>query len=142
MGEAPGPKFDGPGHDQAVVSDILEGAPVRHDLDMAGVPELTKMAVSDTLVDYAAQHWPQLSGLTVRFRGNLAYVSATLPQDTEPSPLCRLRWTGQPDQWGFGLYLYSSSKYEDQILPSGSFTGTAQQALDCACTLYLSSPSG
>ncbi len=109
---------------------------------MAGIPELTKMTVSDTLVDHAAEHWPQLSGLTVRFRGNLAYVTATLPDDTEPSPLCRLSWTGHPDQWGFGLYLYSSGKYEDQILPTDSFTGTPEQAPDCACTLYLSGPTG
>lgn len=115
---------------------------MRHDHLMAGVPELTKMAVSDKLVDHAAQHWPQLSQLTVRFRGNLAYVTTTLPDNSEPSPLCRLRWTGQPDQWGFGLYLYSSEKYEDQILPSGSLTGTPEQALDCACTLYLSGPAG
>ncbi len=109
---------------------------------MAGVPELTKMTVSDRLADHAAQHWPQLGALTVRFRGSLAYVTASLPGDTEPSPLCRLRWTGASDQWGFGLYLYSSGKYEDQILPTGSFTGTPEQALDCACTLYLSGPTG
>lgn len=114
---------------------------MRHDLFMAGVPELTKMAVSDKLVDHAAQHWPQLSELQVRFRGNLAYVTATLP-DGEPSPLCRLRWTGHPDQWVFGLYLYSSEKYQDQVLPTGSVTGTPEQALDCACTLYLSGPTG
>ncbi len=48
-------------------------------------------------------------------------------------------WEG--GQWGFGLYLYSSGKYEDQILPTGRFTGTPEQALDCACTLYLSDPT-
>ena len=36
----------------------------------------------------------------------------------------------------------SSGKYEDQILTTGSFTGTPEQALDCACTLYLSGPTG
>ena len=38
----------------------------------------------------------------------------------------------------FALYLYSSGKYEDQILPTGGFAGSPEDALDCACNLYLS----
>ena len=44
-----------------------------------------------------------------------------------------LRYGGSASTWGFGLYLASSGKYENQILP----TGTPQEALDCACGLYL-----
>jgi len=34
--------------------------------------------------------------------------------------------------WGFRLYLASSDNYEDQILPTGSVTGPATEALDCS----------
>ncbi|WP_440105210.1 hypothetical protein [Streptosporangium sp. H16] len=44
---------------------------------------------------------------------------------------------GSASSWGFGLYLASSGKYENQILPTGLPIGTAQEALDCACDLYL-----
>jgi hypothetical protein len=32
-------------------------------------------------------------------------------------------------------------QYEGNFLPSGSPTGTAEEALDCACGLYLNDPT-
>lgn len=58
-----------------------------------------------------------------------------------PLSLCRLRWTGNPEQWGFACYLASKDGYEDSILPTGSVTGAPEEALDCACGLYLNDPS-
>jgi hypothetical protein len=51
--------------------------------------------------------------------------------------LMRLRYAGSASTWGFALYLASSDKHEDTILPTGSFVGTPEEALDCACGLYL-----
>jgi len=107
---------------------------------MASVPESTKTAVTHWLQAHARQHWPQLTGLQLRFRGQFAYLDAELA-DGDVLPLCRLRYLGSTDVWGFGLYLASSDKYEDQILPTGSFTGTATDAVDCACSLYLAGPT-
>jgi hypothetical protein len=59
----------------------------------------------------------------------------------EELPLCRPRYFGLPEQWGFGLYQASTDDYEDSILPTGSFTGTPEQALDCTCGLYLNDPT-
>ena len=56
-------------------------------------------------------------------------------------PLCRLRYGGSATIWGFAIYLASSDRYEDSILPTGAFEGTPQDALDCACGLYLADPS-
>jgi hypothetical protein len=106
---------------------------------MASPPESTKSSLSVRLRTHAADHWPQLTGLTVRFRGPFAYVQGQLA-DGEQLPLCRLRYTGSASTWGFGLYLASNDRYEDQILPTGRFTGSPEDALDCACSLYLSSP--
>jgi len=107
---------------------------------MASVPEPTKTALTQSLQAHAREHWPQLADLQVRFRGQFAYFDAELA-DGDVLPLCRLRYLGSTDSWGFGLYVASSDKYEDQILPTGSFTGTATEALDCACSLYLAGPT-
>ncbi|MGZ8754439.1 MAG: hypothetical protein ACXW15_04550 [Acidimicrobiia bacterium] len=56
-------------------------------------------------------------------------------------PLFRLRYLGSAQQWGFAIYLASKDGYQDSILPDGSFTGTPEQALDCACGLYLNDPT-
>ncbi|MGZ5384092.1 MAG: hypothetical protein ACXWH0_08935 [Acidimicrobiia bacterium] len=42
---------------------------------------------------------------------------------------------------GLRHYLASKDGYQDSILPDGSFTGTPEQALDCACGLYLNDPT-
>jgi hypothetical protein len=39
--------------------------------------------------------------------------------------------------WGFALYLASTDTYQDSILHTGTFAGTPEEALDCACELYL-----
>jgi hypothetical protein len=107
---------------------------------MASPPQSTKTSLTQTLQTHAREHWPQLTDLQVRFRGQFAYVDGATTHDGQPLPLCRLRYLGSASTWGFGLYLASSDKYEDQILPTGSFTGTATDALDCACSLYLAGP--
>jgi hypothetical protein len=48
---------------------------------------------------------------------------------------------GSASQWGSAIYLASSGKYEDSILPDGTLAGTPEQALDCACGLYLGDPT-
>ncbi|SDY83667.1 hypothetical protein SAMN05661080_04763 [Modestobacter sp. DSM 44400] len=61
--------------------------------------------------------------------------------DGEVLPLCRLRSVGSATVWGFAIYRASHDDYEDNVLPSGSPTGTAEEALDCACGLYLNNPT-
>jgi len=107
---------------------------------MTSIPEPTKTALTQSLQAHAREHWPQLTGLHLRYRSQFAYIEAELAGG-EILPLCRLRYLGSADVWGFGLYLASSNKHEDQILPTGSFTGTATDALDCACSLYLAAPT-
>ena len=106
---------------------------------MATVPQATKDELERRLTAHARTRWPQAARLRFRHRAAFAWIDAELP-DGELVPLIRLRYLGSADDWGFGLYLASSDKYEDQILPTGSFTGTPEQALDCACELYLTAP--
>lgn len=81
------------------------------------------------------ERWPQLDEVRVRFRVPFAYVDAVL--EGEVLPLCRLRYTGSAEEWGFAPYLASKNGYETSVLPDGSFTGPPEHALDTACGLHL-----
>src|SRR6266851_5222774 len=72
-------------------------------------------------------------------RGTLAYIDGEV-RDGPTIPLCRLRYGGSANRWGFAVYLASRDGYEDSALPSGAFSGSPEEALDCACGLYLSHP--
>ncbi len=119
---------------------------------MPAIPESTRTSLAQRLRAHASEHWPQLAGVTVRYRAGFAYIDGQLPGG-DVIPLCRLRYGGSARTWGFALYLASGDRYEDQVLhtgafagtpqealDSGAFAGTPQEALDCAAGLYLSSP--
>jgi hypothetical protein len=107
---------------------------------MASPPASTKTSLSQKLRARARERWPQLAGVTVRFRGPFAYVTGQLP-DGQELPLCRLRYVGYASTWGFAIYRASHDDYQDNYLPSGRPSGTPEEALDCACGLYLGDPS-
>ncbi len=103
---------------------------------MATVPESTKNSLRWKLLDRARGRWPQLSTIETRFRSNFAYVDGVLADGTVV-PLMRLRYGGSASVWGFAIYLGSSGKYQDSVLPDGNFAGSVEDALDCACGLHL-----
>lgn len=107
---------------------------------MATPPESTKISLRQRLQARARERWPELQEVTVRHRGAFAYIDGQLP-DGRVQKLCRLRYGGSASTWGFAIYLASSDGYQDSILPSGSPVGTPQEALDCACGLYLNDPT-
>ncbi len=107
---------------------------------MAAPPQSTKASLGQRLRARARERWPALAGVNVRHRGAFAYVDGQLADGTV-LPLCRLRYGGYANQWGFAIYLASKGGYQDSILPSGYPVGTAEEALDCACGLYLDDPT-
>jgi hypothetical protein len=104
------------------------------------IPDSTKTSLHQRLLDRTRERWPQLARVDVRFRGRFAYVDGEL-RDGEVFPLCRLRYSGSASLWGFAIYLASRDGYQDSVLPSGLPIATPEEALDCACGLYLSDPS-
>jgi hypothetical protein len=106
----------------------------------AAPPASTKTSLYQRLSARARQRWPQLSSVEVRFRGAFAYVTAQLP-DGDTLPLMRLRYGGSAARWGFAIYRASHEDYEDSFLPTGFTAGTPEDALDCACGLYLNDPT-
>jgi hypothetical protein len=107
---------------------------------VAKPPESTKTSLEQRLTQRARSRWPALSRVEVRFRGQFAYISGHLA-DGEVLPLCRLRYGGSASRWGFAIYLASKNGYQDSILPNGQFAGPPEDALDCACGLYLNEPT-
>jgi hypothetical protein len=103
-------------------------------------PESTKTSLRQRLTRHAEQRWPALAAVHVRYRGVFAYVDGQLPQGIT-LPLCRLRYGGSASIWGFAVYLASKDGYEDSILPNGLHAGSPEEALDCACGLYLNDPT-
>jgi hypothetical protein len=100
------------------------------------IPESTKRSLQSRLWGRARERWPDLADVKVRFRANFAYVDGEI-KDGPTIPLCRLRYGGYASQWGFAIYRASHGDYEDSILPNGDFSGSPEEALDCACGLYL-----
>jgi hypothetical protein len=107
---------------------------------MASPPASTKTSLGQKLRARARDRWPQLDSIDVRFHGKFAYVTGHLPGGQD-LPLCRLRYAGYASTWGFAIYRASHDDYQDNYLPSGQPSGTPEEALDCACGLYLADPT-
>jgi hypothetical protein len=103
-------------------------------------PESMQRSLRQRLNEHAAARWPALAGIEVRHRAGFAYVDGRLP-DGEVLKLCRLRFTGRLHTWGFAIWLASRDAYEDNFLPTGLPAGSPEEALDCACGLYLGDPT-
>jgi hypothetical protein len=107
---------------------------------MAKIPDSTKSSLQQRLTARAKERWPQIERIYTRFRAGFAYVDAALP-DGDVLPLCRLRYIGYANQWGFAIYRASHEDYEDSFLPTGLPFCPAEDALDTACGLYLADPA-
>ena len=103
------------------------------------IPESTKSSLNQRLSARARERWPDLSAVRVRFRAGFAYVDGQIGE--EVVRLCRLRYAGSASRWGFAMYRASHGDYEDSFLPTGVMGGSPEEALDCACGLYLGDPS-
>jgi len=104
------------------------------------IPENTRQLLLQRLRGRAHERWPALSDLRVRYRASFAYIDG-VTVDGEALSLCRLRYLGSASTWGFAIYLASKNGYEDSVLLTGSFAGSPEEALDCACGLYLNDPT-
>ena len=104
------------------------------------ISQSTKTSLGQRLRQRQQQRWHALAGITVRFRSRFAYLDGEL-ESGEVLPLCRLRYSGSASLWGFTIYLASRDGYEDSVLPSGLPIGAPEEALDCACGLYLDDPN-
>ena len=107
---------------------------------MAKIPTSTQTSLQQRLSARARERWPDLATVRVRCRAGFAYVDGVLG-DGQVLQLCRLRYVGYANQWGFAIYRASHEDYQDSFLPTGMPSGTAEDAFDTACGLYLADPT-
>ncbi len=120
-----------------------------------------KRQVETRLNQYAEEHFRgRYTRLDIRFRGQFCYVDAyTEPEPlgpdwpppdwpesrqdmlerlrNTPTHLCRLRYFGPGDRWGFAFFTYSSERYELAVFPSGEFIGPAEDAFQVSANVHL-----
>ncbi len=133
------------------------------DPDYGGVrvPDVVKARTSERIRRYAEEHFRGLyTRLEIRFCGQFCYIDA-YTEPPEPGPnwppeswgetreqylerlrntpthLCRLRYFGKEDGWGFAFYTYSHERYELSVFPSGEFFGPPEEAFRVSAECYL-----
>lgn len=132
------------------------------DPDSGGVkiPATVKRSTEQRIRAYAEAHFSgKYTRLDIRFRSQFCYIDAyTEPVLTEgwppddwpetreeyverlrntPTHLCRLRYFGRVDGWGFAFYTYSNNKYTLSLYDDGDFFGTPEDAFRISANMYL-----
>ena len=133
------------------------------DPDSGGVkvPDAVKLSTEDRIRKCAESKFAdRYTRLETRFRGQFCYIDAYTepepmgpnwpppdwPETREeymermrntPTHLCRLRYFGDEERWGFAFYTYSNEKYELSVYPTGDFYGTPEEAFETSAEVYL-----
>ncbi len=123
------------------------------------IPEQVRERVKQRILKYAETHYQgKYIRLDIRFRSHFCYIDAykepnlapgfpppDFPESREeylerirnnPIHLCRLRYFGDEEGWGFAFYTYSNQKYELSVLNNGDFYGTPEEAFSSSA-MYL-----
>ncbi len=123
------------------------------------ISDSVKIRTEARIRKYAEENFAgKYTRLEIRFRGQFCYIDAYTepimmpnwpppdwPETREemierlrntPTHLCRLRYFGDEESWGFAFYTYSNEKYELSVFPSGEFYGTPEDAFE-ASGMYL-----
>ena len=123
------------------------------------ISDSVKLRTEARIQKYAEENFAgKYTRIEVRFRSHFCYIDAYTepvlapgwppadwPETREefiermrnmPTHLCRLRYFGDEESWGFAFFAYSSEKYELSVFPNGEFRGTPEDAFQ-ASGMYL-----
>ena len=123
------------------------------------IPPDVQRRTEERIRRYAEKHYAgRYTRLDIHFRGQFCYVDAytepNLPKGwppddggetreemierlrNTPTHLCRLRYFGDAERWGFAFFTYSHEKYELCAFPNGDFFGKPEDAF-AASAVYL-----
>ena len=123
------------------------------------IPPAVQERTEKRIQSYAERHYAEhYTRLDIHFRGHFCYIDAytqpNVPKDwppdnfgesraemlerlrNTPTHLCRLRYFGDEERWGFAFYTYSNEKYELSVFPNGEFFGKPEDAFETSA-MYL-----
>ncbi len=129
------------------------------DIGGTKISDSVKIRTEARIQKYAEENFAgKYTRLEIRFRGHFCYIDAYTepvlmpnwpppdwPETREefiermrnmPTHLCRLRYFGDEERWGFAFYTYSNEKYELSVFSNGEFYGTPEDAFE-ASAMYL-----
>lgn len=98
----------------------------------AGLTPQVVQSVESRLKRHAKAKWPACKAVSVRSRGRFLYVDAQDNGDSQPEPLCRLRYMGTSETWEFAYFTWSREAYEPSVLDTGLPFGTPEDCFDAA----------
>lgn len=125
------------------------------------IPDLVRRRTEERIRRHAEQHFAgRYTRLEIRFRNPFCYIDAYTepeplgpdwppadwPESREeylerlrntPTHLCRLRYFGDEERWGFAFYTYSHERYELSVFPSGELFGSPEEAFEVSAGAYL-----
>ena len=125
------------------------------------IPEAVKRRTEDRIRRYAEANFAgRYTRLDIRFRGKFCYIDAYTepeplgpnwpppdwPESREeylermrntPTHLCRLRYFGREEDWGFAFYSYGDEKYKLSVFLTGEFFGPPEDAFEVSAGVYL-----
>jgi hypothetical protein len=133
------------------------------DPDRGGVriPEPVRLVTEDRIRRFAEKHFAgRYTRLEIRFRAQFCYIDVYTeprplgpdwpppdwPESREeyqerlrntPTHLCRLRYYGDEERWGFAFYSYAGDRYKLSVFPSGDFRGPPEEAFRASAEAYL-----
>jgi hypothetical protein len=101
------------------------------------IPDHISALLLKRLRAHAIESWPSCIAVNVRTRGVFAYVEAQVANDSEPEPLCRLRYMGNIDTWEFAYFTWARETYEPSYLDNGTPFGSPEDCFDAAAHSVL-----
>jgi len=113
---------------------------VRHTACVPIPPRPLKEEIDDR-VDHRAVtsgRWPALTEVDTRWRGSFGYFAALIGPEGEEEriPLCRIEYLDR-DKWAFALYDPASDSYIPQLLHTGAWEGSPDDAFETAALVHL-----
>lgn len=100
------------------------------------IPAKNKALITAQAEAFAkSRPWHPKYQLKLRFRRQFCYVDALKEGDSQPDPLCRLRYFSMTS-WSLGFFTWSNERYEPCAFPSGKLSGVLEDAITI-CEPYL-----
>ena len=102
-----------------------------------GIPDDIKAQVNEIVARFNEGSGDPTCFYAARFRGSYLYLDRS--DFVQIGPICRLKYTGDMDNWEFAIYKFSSERYdpEEWFFPGSEYVdGTVEGAMRAGLEAY------